>query len=81
MATELTCSVCGSVVGESHECILCKKICSLVLWERQPYMLSLFPYKEMIKALNLIASETIHRNFIKRNAVVSHWYLSFHAKI
>ena len=80
MATELICSVCGSVVGEVHKCILCKKICSLVLWERQPYMM-LFPYKKIVKALNLIASKTIHRNFIKRNVVVSHWYLSFHAKI
>ena len=60
---------------------LVQKICSLVLWERQPYMIILFPYKEIVKALNLIVSKTIHRNFIKRNVVVSHWYLSFHAKI
>ena len=25
MATELTCSVCGSVVGEAHKCIIMQK--------------------------------------------------------
>ena len=44
---------------------LVQKICSLVLWERQPYMIIPFPYKEIVKALNFIVSKTIHRNFIK----------------